>query len=253
MEDNIITVHRLSFEVDGIPTDSIVELALRRKRGYLIAGPNDMANVRLLETMGGILPPPEKTGGSVLFDGCDLYESPEKSIKTMKRKIAYVFREGVMISNITVKENLLLPLRYHNPGLDVEGTLQRIAEGFRFFDIPDILEMRPADISYDVKKKLAFIRASLQEPELILLQRPMFNLEERDRRQVIRFLVPLKRKGVTFIIVSRCVSLMEALFDEVILLEQGSPPLLIDKSHPDYESNVRQIYCINEDVENNGI
>jgi len=249
MEDNIVTARRLRFGGDEYSFDSDIELVLRRKRGYLIAGPNDMANVRLLETLGGILPPME-SGGAVLFDGCDLYESPEKSIKAMKKKIAYVFREGVMISNITVKENLLLPLRYHNPGLDVQEALQRIAEGFRFFDIPDILEKRPADISYDVKKKMAFIRASLQEPELILLQRPMFNLEERDRRRVIRFMKPLKRKWVTFVIVSRCVTMMEALFDEVILLDQGKSPLLIDKFHPDYEPKVRSIYCINEDVEN---
>ncbi|NIM15573.1 MAG: ATP-binding cassette domain-containing protein [Candidatus Aminicenantes bacterium] len=237
MDVELVKVSHLNLSVDGMQICPDTNLSLKRHRGYLIAGPIEKANVFLLRVIGGIHPPQyHHQQARVLFQGLDMYESRESVIKEIKKKIAFVFCEGTLISNLTIKENLLLPLQYHYPGYDDAAVMEKINEDFNYFGIPDVLQKRPAEISYDVRKKLAFIRASLQEPELILMDKPLFNLDEHERDQVIQYLENLKSNGITFTIFSRCVSVLEPLIDEAILLEEGKHPTIIAKNDQEFES-----------------
>lgn len=231
----MVKISHLNLGVDGVQICPDTNLSLEKHRGYLIAGPIEKANVFLLNVIGGIQPPQyHHQQARVFFQGLDMYESRESVIKEIKKKIAFVFCEGTLISNLTVKENLLLPLQYHYPGYDDAAVMEKINGDFNYFGIPDVLEKRPAEISHDVRKKLAFIRASLQEPELIVMNKPLFNLEEHERDQVAQYLENLKSKGITFTIFSRCVSVLEPLIDEAILLEEGKHPTFIAKNDQEF-------------------
>jgi phospholipid/cholesterol/gamma-HCH transport system ATP-binding protein len=223
--------------MEGIEIFSNTSFSIKKHRGYLITGLNEEANLVLLKIIGGILSPQSmhpKQRGRVLFSGTDIYEDREKEIRKIKKRIAFVFREGTMISNLTVRENMLLPFRFHCPDDNCAAAVEKIEADFHFFGIPDVLDKRPELISYCLKKKLAYIRASLQEPELILLERPMFNLEEEDRLQVLHYLENLKKTGMTFIIASRYQLILETLIDEAIVLEEGKMPNIIGKTHKEF-------------------
>jgi energy-coupling factor transporter ATP-binding protein EcfA2 len=69
---------------------------------------------------------------------------------------------------------------------------------------------------------------------LILMEKPMFNLEEEDREQVFHYLGNLKKKGVTFIMVSHFQLLLETLIDEAIVLGEGNAAKMIAKSDREF-------------------
>lgn len=237
MDLKLMEVCHLDLSVEGNEIFSDTGFSLQKHRGYLIVGPDEDANVLLLKTIGGLVPPRshhKNRQGQVFFQGIDMYEGSEQEIKEVKKKIAFVFREGTMISNLTVRENLLLPFLFHCPSEECSTALEKLEKDFKYFGIPDVYDKRPDLISYCLKKKLAFIRASLQRPELILIEKPMFNLEEEDRDQVIEYFVRLKKEGITFIIVSRSQAILETLIDEAIVLEEGKTPTFIGKSHKEF-------------------
>lgn len=237
MDVELVEVSHLDLEVEGIEIFSNTSFSIKKNRGYLITGPNEEANLVLLKIIGGIVSPQSVLPGQrgrVLFLGTDIYEDPEGEIRKIKKKIAFVFREGTMISNLTVRENMLLPFRFHSPDDDCAAALKKVEADFHFFGIPDVLDKRPDLVSYRIKKKLAYIRASLQEPELILLEKPMFNLEEEDCLQVLHYLENLKKNGMTFIIASRYQLILETLIDEAIVLEEGKMPAIIGKTHKEF-------------------
>jgi ABC-type multidrug transport system ATPase subunit len=219
-ENLLLRVYRLGLTLDGTEMFRDVDLSLEKQRCYLVAGPDDMANVYLLKGMAGLLPD-HPLQGRVWFDGMDIYNSGEEELKEIKKRVAFVFCEGTLIANLTVEENLLLPLRYHAPHVEQETVMAKIEEGFDYFGIPDVLPCRPAELSYSVKKKLAFVRAALREPELIFMDRPLFNLAEKERDGVMAYLEQLKQKGLTLVMTSHCPSKFEALTDETITLEEG--------------------------------
>jgi phospholipid/cholesterol/gamma-HCH transport system ATP-binding protein len=237
MDVELVEDCHLDLEVEGVEIFSNMSFSIKKNRGYLITGPNEEANLVLLKIIGGLVPPQSvqpHQRGQVLVLGTDIYDDREKEIKEVKKRIAFVFREGTMISNLTIRENMLLPFRFHCPDDNCGAALEKIEADSQFFGIPDVLDKRPELVSYCLKKKLAYIRASLQEPDLILLEKPMFNLEEEDRLQVLRYLENLKRNGMTFIIASRYQLILETLIDEAIVLEEGKMPNIIGKTHKEF-------------------
>ena len=237
MDVELVEVRHLDLEVEGIEFFSDMSFSIKKNRGYLITGPNEEANLVLLKIIGGLVPPQSvqpHQRGQVLFLGTDIYDRREREIKEVKKRIAFVFREGTMISNLTLRENMLLPFRFHCPDDNCGEALEKIEAGSQFFGIPDVLDKRPELVSYRLKKKLAYIRASLQEPDLILLEKPMFNLDEEDRHQVLRYLENLKKNGMTFIIASRYQLILETLIDEAIVLEEGKMPNIVGKTHKEF-------------------
>jgi ABC-type lipoprotein export system ATPase subunit len=213
----LLEVRRLTLTMEGRDIIRDANFSITERRGCRITGAGDETDSKALKTIGGIHPP-LNPHTRIFFQGTDIYEAAGNELKKIKKKIAFIFREGTLISNITIKENLLLPLKYHYPDCDMSAVMERIAEDFYFFQIPPVLDKRPAEVSYCLKKKLALIRASLREPELILVDRPLFNLEGPDREQVVRYLEALKQKGKTFIFVSRSPEILQSLIDETITL-----------------------------------
>lgn len=236
-DEELIVVSHLDLEIEGIEIFSDTSFSIRKHRGYLITGPNEEVNLVLLKIIGGIVPPHSvhpRQQGRIFFLGTDIYEDHEKEIREIKKKIAFVFSEGTMISNLTVRENMLLPFRFHCPDNNCEGAIERMEADLHFFGIPDVLDKRPDLVSYRIKKKLAYIRAVLQEPELILVEKPMFNLEEEDRLLVLHYLENLKKNGVTLIIASRFQLILDTLIDEAVVLEEGKMPAVIGKTHKEF-------------------
>jgi ABC-type lipoprotein export system ATPase subunit len=227
----------LYLEVEGVEIFSDADFSFEKEMGYLITGPNEDANLDMLKVIGGIIPPCSLNGkphSQILYRGTDMYEGPESDIKKMKRKIAFVFREGTMVSNLNIRENLLLPFQFHCPDDNCNIAMEKLETDFHFFGIPDILDKRPDLVSYSVKKKISYIRASLQEPELLLLERPMFNLDREDQQQVLLYLENMKKKGMTFIIASRSQLILDTLIDAAIVLEPGTPPNIIGKTQKEF-------------------
>lgn len=215
-QNDLIRVRDLTLTHEGSAIYREADLSIREGAAYLVTGPFDAINVSLLKIMGGVQPPPGK--GRVYFRGADLYESSDDVIKEIKKKMSYIFSEGILISNLTVEENLLLPIRFHDPDFNRDAVMEAIRRNFDFFEIPGILSRRPAEISFYLKKKLAFVRASLNEPEAFLVDKPLFNLDKRDQDRVVLWLEEQKKSGVTLVIASRWVSALASLIDETIEL-----------------------------------
>jgi len=225
IDQNILMdIRHLQMTFDNIEISSDSNFSIQKQKGYLITGPYDSANVRLLSILGGIFPPEPAPGCkcNILYKGTDLYTSKEKTIKEIKKHIAFIFCEGAMISNLSIIENLLLPVSYHFPNYDRTLVLDKIKDDLKYLNIPDILDKRPAEISFYDRKKLSFIRAALMNPELVLVDKPFFNLDDYDRDKTVLYLDKLKKNGSTLIIVSHYLSIIKPLIDEKIILEKGN-------------------------------
>ncbi len=219
-ENELIGLYQLNVEVDGVIVLYPTNFSMQKHRVYLLTGGDENHNAILLKAMAGLLPF-RYVRGQVLFKGKDIYDGTEPELDGIRQKMAFIFAEGTLISNLTVEENLLLPLGYHFPGYDRQAVMERIKTYFNFFKIRDVLGERPAALSYATKKKLAFIRTALLEPELILMDKPLFNLDNPAQELVFTFLEELKKNGSTIVMVSQCPHGWTGLIDETLLLDEG--------------------------------
>jgi phospholipid/cholesterol/gamma-HCH transport system ATP-binding protein len=130
---------------------------------------SDSEREMLLELMSGLRRPRE---GRVLLMGEDIYSLPERELFTIMRDTAIVWRDGGLVSNLKVWENILLPSRYHRDTgpKDAEPMVRNILErlGAGGGDLEGFMASLPALIPEREKPFVGFARAVLMEPRLMI-------------------------------------------------------------------------------------
>lgn len=134
----------------------------------------------LLRIIGGIIPPDK---GSVTINNVDIFKGKPDEIRKLRQHSSFVFQSGGLLSNLTILENLMLPLDYFYPYKNRIEKYEKIFSFFIEFDLDErILNERPAALSSTVRKVLLFIRAYLIDPELTIYDRPFdyLNMKYKD-------------------------------------------------------------------------
>lgn len=133
----------------------------------------------LFRILGGIIPPDE---GNVIINNVDIFNGTPEDIRNLRKHLSFVFQSGGLISNLTILENLMLPLDYFYSDQSRVEKYEKIFFSFIEFDLDEkILNERPAALSSSIKKLLLFIRAYLIEPNSIMYDRPFDYLNMRHK------------------------------------------------------------------------
>jgi len=106
---------------------------------------------------------------------------------------AYVFDEGIMISNLTLVENLYLPFQLRFGNDKRESFEQELENWMQVFELKTDLSLRPAFVKAAQKKLLCYIRALLLKPRVLLFDNPLYLLSSNERRRLLSILEDLKR------------------------------------------------------------
>lgn len=125
---------------------------------------------RLLRALATLLPP---ESGVYRFQGVSLDFSDYRNLLDAKKKIGYITGDATVISNRTLRENLLLMRHYFENSLDIDMD-EHAARLIDRFGIQDKLAFRPADLSLMEIRTAVTLRELLKRPDLILLEYPEF-------------------------------------------------------------------------------
>jgi phospholipid/cholesterol/gamma-HCH transport system ATP-binding protein len=162
-------------------------LNLRLLRGeiYGVVGASGRGKSVLLKLLNGLIFPQE---GWVRVEGINLAEASKEELRVLRMKMAFVFQEAALISNMSILDNVALPLRYHTDlkESEVQG---RIAEVMDLFEVDRQFDRSlPAQISLEMRKRVAFARALILKPSLLFLDEPTAGLEAEADRLIFKAL-----------------------------------------------------------------
>ncbi len=177
---------------------------LEVKKGEFIGifGPSGSGKTTLLHIILGIETPDR---GEVVFEGGD-------------GGISIVFQDPMLLKDLTVLENVMLPLLIK--GLSLEGAKKKSMDLLGWLGMEDRSLNLPYQLSGGERQRVAIARAVGVEPEVLLLDEPTGNLHVEMEREVMRIIWSLKDRGVSVIMVTHNLSLLEG-FDRVFKLEEG--------------------------------
>jgi len=205
----------LTLEKQGILKD--ITFTCEAGKTYVITGEANSGKSMLMKVIGGIIQPTE---GYVSFEDTCIEDSSKASFKN---HFGFIFQDGVMLSNLSIYDNLLLPIKYLHKEYYPEEVIRKIGMLFNTFHLDiEFLNRRPADLSYSARKLVNFVRGILIDPEIYLINKPLFNLDYIDGKRVIDYLHEMKCNGKTMVITTNNRRLIEHLADEVIILEKGT-------------------------------
>jgi spermidine/putrescine transport system ATP-binding protein len=198
-----------------------ISLAVGEGQFFSLLGPSGCGKTTLLRMIAGFETP---TTGQILVSGKDMAGVPPH-----KRPVNMVFQSYALFPHLTVFENVAFGLKVGKKCASSEIP-ERVKEALSLVRLPHVAERYPRELSGGQQQRIAFARAIVNKPFVLLLDEPLSALDPHIRQEMQAELARFKKElGITFIMVTHDQSEAFALSDQIAvfnggLLEQvGSP------------------------------
>jgi putative ABC transport system ATP-binding protein len=179
---------------------ALAGVSMRFERGsfWAIMGPSGSGKSTLLNLIGCLDRP---TSGQCFIDGSDISKLEDDRLSDLRlRSLGFVFQNFNLIPQLSVAENIQLPLFYL--GWDTGRSADRAEELARLVGLADRLGHRPTELSGGQQQRVAIARALANDPSIILADEPTGNLDSATGEQILDLIQKLHREGRTIILVT---------------------------------------------------
>ncbi|MGB0840698.1 phosphonate ABC transporter ATP-binding protein [Pseudoalteromonas sp. S4488] len=214
------------FRTQDVETTALNNINLHVNEGEFLAimGPSGCGKSTLLSILGMLDSP---SAGSFEFLGQDIAGFGEKQLAALRKaSIGFVFQSFNLIDELTVFENVELPLQYQN--ISKSERKQRVEEILKRVAIDHRADHLPQQLSGGQQQRVAVARALVINPKLILADEPTGNLDSKNGDEVMAMLRELNREGTTVIVVTH--SEKEGNYaDRLVRLLDGQ--VMVDKAN----------------------
>lgn len=215
MSEPMIRLENIGKSYDGGKVYAVRDVNLSIEKGDFIAllGPSGCGKSTILMMLCGLYRPTE---GSIFFNGRYV-----NNVLPKDRNIGMVFQSYALYPNMSVFENIAFPLRQMKSlkKADIEERVKTVAE---IVKIPELLKRMPAQLSGGQQQRVAMCRALVKNPDILLLDEPMSNLDARLKLEIRDEIKKLQQKlNVTAIIVTHDQEEAMAIASRIVVIDQG--------------------------------
>ena len=206
------------FRTEDVETHALVDVWLEVKKGEFVAvmGPSGCGKSTLLNILGLLDVP---NGGEYILDGTDVASLSEKQRNVLRRgTLGFIFQSFNLIDELTVEENIELPLLYMK--VPAAERKRRITDAMARMGITHRAKHFPSQLSGGQQQRVAIARAVVMQPKIILADEPTGNLDSKNGLEVMGLLRELHREGTTIVMVTH--SARDAAYsDRIVNLFDG--------------------------------
>jgi len=198
----MIRLHNIRklYRADAIETAALANVSLQIDRGEFVAvmGPSGCGKSTLLNIIGMIDSP---SAGEYHFCGENIAPYSENQlVQLRKHNLGFIFQSFNLIDDLTVQENVELPLLYQNVARSSRRA--RVREVLELVDLRARAKHKPAQLSGGQQQRVAVARAVVTDPKLILADEPTGNLDTKNGDEVMGMLDTLNQQGATVLMVT---------------------------------------------------
>lgn len=208
-----------TYMLGTIPVEVLNDINLSVKKGEFITimGPSGSGKSTLLYLLGGLDRPSK---GKIMVKGKDIATLSDGEQSIMRRReIGFVFQFYNLVPNLTVEDNIMLPILLD--GKQIKNYGERLDEILNIVELSDRRKHTPNELSGGQQQRVAIARALINEPDIILADEPTGNLDSKTAGEVMSLLKRInEEKGRTILQVSH--SLETAKYsDRIINVKDG--------------------------------
>jgi putative ABC transport system ATP-binding protein len=235
MSDNVIQLDGVTkvFLTDEVETHALAGIHLEIKKGeyFSISGPSGCGKSTLLSILGLLDTPSD---GSYSINGRPVQDlSLSERARVRNREIGFIFQAFNLIGDLTVYENVELPLTYR--GMPSSERKKRVQESLDKVGMAHRMKHYPSQLSGGQQQRVAVARALAGSPAILLADEPTGNLDSRNGEAVMDLLRELHREGATICMVThdpryaryadRTIHLFDGRIVDEKTLEENAAPL----------------------------
>ena len=214
--ENLCKTYKVGQE--DVPILKNIDLSIAKGEFVSIMGPSGCGKSTLLYFLGGI---DEPTSGRVLIEQQDLHQLSDQKKSSIRRSfIGFVFQFYNLVHNLTVAENIMLPLIMD--GKKAANYQRQLDETLEIVGLADRKKFTPRELSGGQQQRVAIARSLIINPKLILADEPIGNLDSKTGTNIMELFYRInKEKGVTIIQVTHSKEAAQ-YGDRIIRMKDGT-------------------------------
>jgi molybdate transport system ATP-binding protein len=182
----------------------------------VLFGRSGSGKTTLLNAIAGLARP---DGGRIVVGAEVFFDSRAGvSVPVQKRRLGYVFQEGLLLPHFSVRQNLGYG-RFFTPEADRYVDFDRVV---RLLDLGALLERRPRHLSGGEKQRVAIGRALLASPRVLLMDEPLASLDSARKGEILHYIERLREEvKIPIVYVSHSIEEVTRLADTLVLISDG--------------------------------
>ncbi|MEM1614335.1 MAG: amino acid ABC transporter ATP-binding protein [Pyrobaculum sp.] len=191
-----------------------VSLRVEKGEKVVIMGPSGSGKSTFLRSLIWLVKPKR---GQIVIDGVEV--SP-RTLRTVRKKVGFVFQHYNLFPHLRVIDNIALPLvKVH--GLSYKEAVERAREALRLVGLLEKERAYPLQLSGGQQQRVAIARALAVQPAVLMLDEPTSALDPELVEEVLQVLEDIARRGTTMLIVTHEIDFAEDVADRVVFFEGG--------------------------------
>ena len=190
-----------------------VDISLYPGKCILLSGNNGSGKTTLLKIIAGLETP---SRAEIEFSGKS--HSWKSAILSIRREIIYLHQQPYLLSG-TVESNVSYGLRFTH--LNRKQLRESVKEALEWAGLSDVAKQQAKTLSGGVQQRVAFTRAWILKPKVLLLDEPMANMDIESREQACDLLKRMKSEGMSIVITSHDTNIIDGLIDIHFSLSEG--------------------------------
>jgi ABC-2 type transport system ATP-binding protein len=213
MSDTIVELSRLVKKFGSFTAVSDLSLEVPKGEFLGLLGPNGAGKTTTIKMITGLLAP---TSGNCRIAGYDVI----KQSREAKRSLAYVPDQPFLYDKLTGREFLyFLGGLFDMPPADIREGIRELANAF---DIGSFLDQRTAEYSLGMRQRVVLAGALMHRPSVLVIDEPLIGLDPRSARVVKETLKQKNRDGLTVIMSTHLLDIVEELCDRIAIIHRGT-------------------------------
>jgi len=190
-----------------------VDISLYPEKCILLSGNNGSGKTTLLKIIAGLETP---SRAEIELSGKS--HSWKSAIRSIRREIIYLHQQPYLLSG-TVESNVSYGLRFTH--LNRKQLRESVKEALEWAGLADVAKHQAKTLSGGVQQRVAFTRAWILKPKVLLLDEPMANMDIESRQQACDLLKRMKSEGMSIVITSHDMNIFDGLIDSHFSLSEG--------------------------------
>ncbi len=195
-----------------------LSLEIPRGETLVIMGPSGCGKSVLLKIITGLI---SADSGEIWFDGTEISSLKGKKINNLRRKIGMLFQSAALFDSMTVAENVAFMLDQHTD-LDKREMRKIVDEKLSLVDLEGVQDLRPAELSGGMRKRVGLARALAFDPEVILYDEPTTGLDPVTCTEINQLIKDLhERLQVTSVVVTHDMHSAFSVATRMAMIHEG--------------------------------
>jgi len=196
-----------------------VDLTIKKGENLVVLGKSGSGKSVLIKCLVGLVNADK--GELKVFD-TDITNLDSQQLNAIRVRIGFLFQNSALYDSMTVRENLLFPLKRHSKKITAKEAERSVNEALESVGLKEAIDKMPSELSGGMRKRIGLARTLILRPEIILYDEPTTGLDTITSREISELILSIQKKyKTTSIIITHDMACAKLTGDRLVILKDG--------------------------------